>query len=86
MAVGLSVTYDNGDHQELRATAMGLVAAERKWKGEPPKVEGTFYACWWGSKARTDGIEFQTWLESVADFDELKESNASPPPETSPES
>lgn len=83
---GLTVTYEDGSSEQLTARAAGLVAAERKYKGTLPPVEGTFYACWYGSADRKAGGSFEAWLDRVVDYANEEGDVTPPPPAASPES
>lgn len=67
MAQGLSVTVIIDDAEVVvPILPLGLVAMERKWGGEPPGLEGSLYAAWYGIKVRDDVPgEFEDWLATL---------------------
>ena len=74
MALILSVTYEDGNSEDIRIKPAGIVAAERHYGGDMPGIEGTIYAAWF-----TKGMpgDFDAWLGSLEDASDHKET--SPP-------
>lgn len=77
MALILSVTYEDGNSEDIRIKPAGIVAAERHYGGDMPGIEGTIYAAWFtkGMPGGDDG--FEAWLNGLADASDHKET--SPP-------
>ena len=82
MAVKVTVTYEDGHSDEVRVLPIGLVMAERHFKGDLPRIEGTLYAAWATLKP---GVAFDAWMENIVDVDETEEQMGplpeGPPPE-----
>lgn len=73
MALILSVVYDDGTSEDIRIRPAGIVAAERKFGGDLPGIEGTIYAAWF-----TKGMpgDFDSWLNSLAEASDRQEAQA----------
>jgi hypothetical protein len=68
--VTISVTYADGTVEVIPVRPIGLVATERKFGGEPPNVEGTLYAAWYGLRAGNPDLpEFDDWLGTLDGID-----------------
>lgn len=82
MAVKVTITHEDGHTDEVRVLPIGLVLAERHFKGDLPRIEGTLYAAWATLKPAT---KFDEWMASIVNVDETEESVAplpeGPPPE-----
>ncbi len=65
MATFLTVTYEDGTVEDIRIKPAGIIAAERKWGGSFPTVEGTCYAAWF-MKGQPGG-DFDAWFNALDD-------------------
>jgi hypothetical protein len=69
--ITVTVTYIDGASEVVPIRPLGLIAAERRWGGEMPQIEGSMYAAWFTLKVgRPDIGEFDDWLatlESIAE-------------------
>ncbi len=74
MALVLSVTYEDGSTEDIRIKPVGIVAAERKFGGDLPPIEGACYAAW-VTKGRPG--DFDEWLATLDEASDHAE--ASPP-------
>lgn len=63
----ITVTYTDGRTDSVTLRPVGLIAAERHFKGTPPQVEGTLYAAWWQLSREQDGElpNFGDWLDDL---------------------
>lgn len=75
MATTVTVTYEDGRTDSIPVLPIGLVKAERHFKGELPRVEGTLYAAW--AVLKPD-VGFEDWLASLAAIDEQTEEAPGP--------
>lgn len=75
------VSYQDGRTETISSRPVGLVAAERHYKGDVPPFEGTCYAVWF--QLHTD-VPFDEWLESVEDIEQDEKAVPVPPPEPPP--
>ena len=82
MAIVLSVTYEDGSTEDIRIKPVVIVAAERKWGGTFPDIEGTCYAAWVTKGKQGD---FDEWLASLEDATDHAESSPPLAPAPSPE-
>lgn len=80
MAATVTITYEDGRQDAIRILPLGLVAAERHFKGANiPAIEGTLYAAWYLLKP---GSDFEEWMSTLVDIDEKGEE---PVPPTQPD-
>lgn len=79
----LTVTYEDGNTEDIPIKPVGLVAAERKYGGTLPAIEGTIYAAWVVKGMPGD---FDGWLGSlVSASDRMADPVAPLAPGQSPE-
>lgn len=83
MAIFLDVTYEDGTTESIRIKPVGIVAAERKFGGTLPAIEGTCYAAW-VTKGKPGG-DFDAWLSSLDDVTDRQEQSPPLAPAPSPE-
>lgn len=81
MAVVVTVTYEDGRSDSVRLLPIGLVLAERHFKGALPPMEGSLYATWALLKP---GIDFEAWLGTITNATEVAEEDTAPLPEGPP--
>lgn len=74
------LNYTDGREETISVRPVGLVAAERHYKGTVPPFESTCYAAWYSLRP---GIDFEEWLESLDDVN-AEEAEPGPPPEQPP--
>lgn len=68
--VTITATLEDGTTEVLPIRPVGLIAAERKFGGDIPQMEGALYAAWYGLRAgNPDMPDFEEWLASLADVD-----------------
>lgn len=70
MALILSVTYSDGTAEAIRIRPVGIVAAERKFGGTLPAIEGTCYAAWVTKGKPGDFDEWLATLDEASDHAE----------------
>ncbi len=58
----LTVTYEDGTTEDIPLKPVGLVAAERRYGGTLPAIEGTIYAAW---VVKGKPGDFDDWLGSL---------------------
>lgn len=83
MALTLSVTYDDGSTEAIVIRPAGIMAAERKFGGDMPEVEGTMYAAWF--LKGMPGGDFDAWVGGLADATTKNEAALPLAQEPSPE-
>lgn len=77
--IRVTVTYVDGESEVVPIRPVGLIAAERRWGGEMPQIEGSMYAAWFTLKAQRPDIgDFDDWL---ATLDSISETPSENPPE-----
>jgi hypothetical protein len=76
MATTLWLKFTDGQEEEVKLTARTLIEAERKFgaKLQDAAVEGQFYAAWHRLGRQGD---FETWVDSVDDYN-IREGSAVP--------
>lgn len=70
MATTVTVSYEGDRTETITVLPIGLVIAERHFKGSLPPVEGTLYAAWACLKP---GIGFEQWLGSLTAISEKQD-------------
>lgn len=80
-AAKVTVEYEDGKTDTVRLLPIGLVKAERHFKGQLPPVEGSLYAAWVQLKP---GPSFDDWLGSLVSIREQNEDEVPLPEEPSP--
>lgn len=65
--VEVTVEYTDGTSETTVLRPAALVAAERKWGGKVPPIEGTLFAAWHQLRP---GPAFDAWLERVDGVEE----------------
>lgn len=64
--IRVTVTYVDGTSEVVPIRPVGLIAAERRWGGEMPQIEGSMYAAWYTLKAQRPEIgDFDDWLATL---------------------
>jgi hypothetical protein len=63
-------TYRDGGGDEVEVTPLALVAAERHFKGQIPRVEGTLWAAWF---VLGKNGNFDDWLAGLKTIDERED-------------
>lgn len=76
----VTIVYRDGRSEEVPLLPIGMVMAERHFKGAMPGYEGTCYATW--AILKPD-LGFDEWLESLADLTS-EEADTLPLPEEPP--
>lgn len=72
----VTISYVDGREETVTIRPVGLIAAERHYKGDSiPAFESTCYAAWASIKP---GVGFEEWLETLEDVN--REEEAPPPP------
>lgn len=77
----VKVIYADGREESVSMRPMGLVAAERHYKGDVPPFEGTCYAVW---ALLRPGPVFEEWLDSLEDVEQEESTPEVPPSEPPP--
>lgn len=75
MATKLKVTYSDGRKVDIIASPRAQVMTERNFGGitDERKVEASYYLAWASlNKAGQEPADFESWLDLVADIEEVE--------------
>lgn len=71
----LHVAYEDGNTEDIPLKPVGIIAAERKYGGDFPVIEGTIYAAW---VVKGKPGDFDEWVASLLHATDQGEAPAGP--------
>lgn len=86
-AVKLRITYADGRKIEILASPRAQVMTERHFGGfaDTTKVDASYYLAWASlNKSGQEPAEYESWLDLVAEVDEIEADEPRPTPAAPP--